>query len=62
MDIKKADELLRNDEPVMYDGQAYSIKELIIWRDIYKKRRCSFVLQGKDKNTLRVDITKCEVC
>ena len=61
MDIKTADKLLKEGKKVLYNGKAYILKELIIWYDIYKERRCSLFIKELNTNThYRVDIKQCE--
>jgi hypothetical protein len=64
MDLKRADELLKCDSKVKYKDNFYRIKEIVIWYDLHRQRRSSFILylNDKPKTTLRVDIKDCEEC
>ena len=60
-DIQIADNCIRDKTPVMYQGHKYSVKELIIWYDIYNHRQCSLLLADEKNSYIRARLTECEV-
>ena len=61
LDIKTADNVLRSKTPVVYQGNKYAVKEIVIWYDIYNHRQCSFILTDEKNRSIRARITECEV-
>lgn len=61
LDIKTADHVLRDKTPIVYKGNKYAVKEMVIWYDIYNHRQCSFILTDEKNRIVRARITECEV-